>query len=740
MKVIEYVVRLKDEASASLKAVTSRFEELKKAWNTRGFTGVADHLKQVATEGKNTTGILGTLASGAVRLAPIVGAISVAWAGFKKVIDTVSKALDEFVSREAAMFRMARALGSMEEGRARFNALKDSSAATAFGIDSVVAASIRLNNLTKGGLGDSSSIELLGKVAKQSNNDLETVAQGVGMVWGAIAAGDEQLGPTLKQLRSTGVITDDVRLKLIQMAKDGTDHVTMWKYFQSELEKSAKKTDGMGTSLEGLGKKTKKAGSDMLASIGEILSPIATLWNGLWLGIFKGFDWLFRSIIDGFKNLGGMIGHLSAGESFSQAIESTAKDRENEAKDRAKNREAEMRRQSADAAASGEISSGSGESKTDSAKSVRAETAGKVRQAELEQMSRKDRIATLERQASDLFFAQRDAESAPIKSAGPNASEKEKSAARDAALAKDEAVAKIEAQRADIQLEINKLLREQADEEKKKAADQKRDAEEQKKAREDAKKSRADELKQLRDRISDTERDYKLAKMKPEDRLAALAKEAQQVRSAIGEARNPSRSTAEQRQDEAEYKKRVRAMYAKADSDPELSKMGEKRDAYLSAGAAQIRRDIDEERTHTRLKTDLELRQKFQGIRGEYDRTQEEIDREKAKDAKKKKEPSGSPLQGFDAFAASGAWNLGGTRFADTRLSRQFGAMLHPSTMWGAQRAFDSHLMPSMLNDRAQGRRGGPAGPASPMGSTEKTNELLTDIQKTLDKKLGMRP
>lgn len=203
---INIILRATDQASGIVRSVG---QALKNA-----FSGVKSG--SMAGIGQ---GLLGLSAA----FTAVSGVISQVSSAFSAFFSRLAAGAEEYAKLERATLRLGRAMGSLGAARREVGELLDSNLGVEFDDTDVVRANLLLRQLTGNLRGGSKDMELLGDIAANTDQDLSSVAQSVGLLTARIAAGGTELSRYTMALVAARVLTAEDAAELSRMAKASDD-------------------------------------------------------------------------------------------------------------------------------------------------------------------------------------------------------------------------------------------------------------------------------------------------------------------------------------------------------------------------------------------------------------------------------------------------------------------------------------------------------------------------------------
>lgn len=215
-RVLEYIIKAKDETQAAVK-------------------GAVDRVKGMAASiGKNLMNI------------------KAGWDMLKGGVQVASKAIWSAL-QESFKFEMLRTkfqtlIGDVDQTKAHMQDLKELGDTPPFSLEEMAKASQSMMALSGGAIGFKQSLVMVGDAAAATGNSIEQVGDAVGRAYAIIRDG-QPLSRATMQLRNMGVITPAVAAELDEMQRAGKSNIEIWE----ALEDSLKKYNGAMEATEATG-------------------------------------------------------------------------------------------------------------------------------------------------------------------------------------------------------------------------------------------------------------------------------------------------------------------------------------------------------------------------------------------------------------------------------------------------------------------------------------------------------
>lgn len=197
--------------------------------------------------------------------------------GFNAISKAVTSLVKDTGSLAAALQRLqnirgferqfAPLLGGLGAAKQRVAELLALSQRGPFKFEEVATASKNLEVLTRGLMSGSGATRTIGKVAIETGNGINDVAEAVGGFYAKLRAGESVQG-AVEQLRQMGVVSNFTATQLTQLAESGAPASVVFANLTDSLTKSHTALKGAGDDLATVAAEHQKASEEMKARFG----------------------------------------------------------------------------------------------------------------------------------------------------------------------------------------------------------------------------------------------------------------------------------------------------------------------------------------------------------------------------------------------------------------------------------------------------------------------------------------
>jgi hypothetical protein len=215
------VLNASDRATATL----GRFgEALKSAWS---------QIKSGTASGA-VNGLIGL----STAFTAVTGGIGIAVSAFNRLLTVGAEYLEQQSQIERATNRLARTMGNRSAAQAEATAITASPLGAVFSETELIAADNNLRRLTKNALGGSRDLQLLADVAVDTDENLGSLAQTIGVITSKLQAGDESFSRYAMQLVQSRAVTADVVVEMQRMVTAGRSAGEVIDYLFTQLNQA----------------------------------------------------------------------------------------------------------------------------------------------------------------------------------------------------------------------------------------------------------------------------------------------------------------------------------------------------------------------------------------------------------------------------------------------------------------------------------------------------------------------